>query len=113
MRLATLLGRKYDPNGTIKDFTTMVKVKPFTHEEDAFDDLFLQKETFSDVTHMESLLFSPDDVESFHVYIKRRLFKVPLDLLQIEPIRDPTPSVSLEEGSKENSEAETQDRSTH
>jgi len=46
MKLTTFPGRKYDPNGTAKDFNTMVKVKPFTHEEDAFDDLFLQKETF-------------------------------------------------------------------
>lgn len=57
LRLATFLGRQYDPNGTAKDFTTMVKVKPFTHEEDTFNDLFLQKETFLDVTHMESLFF--------------------------------------------------------
>ena len=117
LKLASFPGRQYDPNGTIKDFTTMVKVKLFTHEEDVFSNLFLQKEKFSDVTHMASLLFAPDDVEAFHVYIKRRLNKVPLDLLHIEPIREPTPSVSLEDNSKENfkenSKAETQKRSTH
>lgn len=37
MKLATILGRKYDPNGTAKYFNTMVKVKPFTDEEDAFN----------------------------------------------------------------------------
>ena len=58
----------------------MVKVKPFTREEDAFDDLFLQKDTFSEVTHMASLIFTPDDVKAFHVYIKMILLKVPLDL---------------------------------
>jgi len=57
IKLATFLGRQYNPNGTVKGFTTMLKVKPFTHEEDAFDDLFLKKETFLDVTHMASLLF--------------------------------------------------------
>ena len=81
----------------------MVKVKPFTHEEDAFDDIFLQKETFSEVTHISSLLFAPDDLEAFREYRERILLKVPLDLLQIEPIREPTPSVSLEVRSKGNS----------
>lgn len=78
----------------------MVKVKQFTHEEDAFDDLFLQAETLSQVLHMESLLLTLEDVKDFHVYRKKRLLKVPLDLLQIEPIREPTPSVSLEGSSK-------------
>ena len=109
LKLTTFPRRQYDSNGTAKDFTTMVKVKPFTHEEDAFDDLFLQKETFSEVMHMASLIFTPDDVKNFHVYRKRRLLKVPLDLFQIEPIREPTPDVSLEDSSKENSEEETQE----
>jgi len=73
LKLATIPGWQYDPNDTTEDFTTMVKVKPFTHEEDTFDDLFIQKESISEVTHMESLLFSPDDVDAVHVYIKRRL----------------------------------------
>lgn len=68
LKLATFLGRQYDPNDIAKDFTTMVKVKPFTHEEDAFDDLFLLKETFSKVTHMSSLLFVPDYLEAFREY---------------------------------------------
>ena len=59
----------------------MVKVKKFTHEEDAFDDLFLQVETFSQVIHMESLLLTPKDINYFHVYRNMRLSKVPLDLL--------------------------------
>jgi len=62
---------------------------------------------------MASLLFAPNDVEAFHVYRKRILLKVPLDLLLIEPIRETTPSVSLEDSSKENSEEETQERSNN
>ena len=73
---------------------------------------FYKKKHFSDVTHMASIIFASYDVEAFHVYIKRRL-KVPLDLLHIEPIREPTPSVSLEDISKCNSEEDTQERSTH
>ena len=117
MKLATFPGRQYDPNGIFKDFTNMVKVKPFTHDENTFDDLFLQKETFSEVTHMASLLFAPNDLEVFREYRERRLLKFPLDVLQIEPIREPTPSVSLEESSRENSkenfEAKSQEKSTH
>jgi len=41
LKLTTFLGGQYDPNGTTKDFTTMVKVKIFTHEEGVFNDLFL------------------------------------------------------------------------
>ena len=100
LKLTTIPKRQHEPNGTAKDFTTMVKVKPFTHKEDTFDDLFLQKEIFLEVTHMALLIFTLDDVKSFHVYIKRILLKVPLDLLQIEPIREPTPSISLEGNSK-------------
>jgi len=81
LKLTTFPGRQYDPNGTAKDFTTMVKVKPLTHEEDAFDDLFLQKEMFSEVTHIASLHFARDDLEAFCEYRERRLLKVPLDLL--------------------------------
>jgi len=40
MNLATFPGR-HDLDDTITNFTTMLKVKPFTHEGDAFDDLFL------------------------------------------------------------------------
>jgi len=80
-KLAIVLGRKYDQNGTVKEFNTMVKVKKITHEEDAFDDLFLQAKTFSQVLHMESLLLTSQDVKAFHVYRKKRLLKVPLDLL--------------------------------
>ena len=62
---------------------------------------------------MASLLLSTEDINSFHVYRNKRLSKIPLDLLHIEPIREPTPSVSLEGSSKENSEEETQEKSTH
>lgn len=113
LKLDIVLGRKYDPNGIAKEFTTMVKVKQFTHEEDAFDDLFIKAETFSQVQHMASLVLTPDDINDFHVYKEKGLLKVPLDLLQIEPIREPTPSISLEGSSKENSKEETQGRSMH
>lgn len=113
LKLAIVLGRQYDPNGIVKEFSTMVKVKQFTYEEDVFDDLFLQVETFSQVLHLASLLLTPEDINAFYVYKNKRLTKVPLDLLHIEPIREPTPNISLEGSSKENSQEETQEKSTH
>jgi len=91
----------------------MVKVNPFTHKGDIFDDLFLQAETYSQALHFALELLTPDDLRAFHVYSEKRLLKVPWDLLWIEPIREPTPNVSLENTSKENYEEETQERSTH
>jgi len=45
------MGRQYDPFSVVSNFTTMVKIKVFSHEEDLFDDVFLQKNTFKEVQH--------------------------------------------------------------
>jgi len=64
---------------------------------------------------MAQLLFDHEDLEKFYSYRERRLEMVPLDQLLIEPIRDPTPSVTTEGDSKENSKsdsgAESQEKS--
>ena len=61
-------------------------------------------ESLPQMRHIIKLdLFDPEELEAFHEYRERRLLKVPLDLLHIEPIREPTPSVSLEGSFKENS----------
>ena len=101
LRLPKFPGRQYDPFGIVKDFTTMVKVKIFSHEKDPFDDVFLQKNTFREVKHMAQILLDREDLETFYSYREKRLSKVPLDQLLIEPIREPTPSVSIEGDSKE------------
>jgi len=41
LQLPKFPGRKYDPFGTVKGFTTLVKIKVFSNEEDVFDDIFL------------------------------------------------------------------------
>jgi len=84
-----------------------VKIKVLSNEEDAFDDIFFQKNTFMEVKHMEQLLSNREDLENFYNYRERRLSKVPLDQLFIEPIREPTPSVSIEGDSKENSKTDS------
>lgn len=88
----------------------MVKVKEFTHEEDPFDDLFQGSKSFAQVLYLASLQLSPDDINAFHVYRNKILLNVTLDLLQIEPIREITPSVSLEGSSKENFDEEMQEK---
>lgn len=77
-------GRQYDPFGIVKDFTTMVKIRVFTHEKDPFDDLFLQKNTFKEVRHMAQMLFDQEGLQTFDSYRRERLSKVPLDQLLIE-----------------------------
>jgi len=46
----------------------MVKVKSFTHEGDAFDDPFLQEETYSQVLHLALECLTKDDDRAFHEY---------------------------------------------
>jgi len=55
---------------------------------------------------MAQLLFDHEDLEKFYNYRERRLTMVPLDKLLIEPIREPTPSVTIEGDSKENSKSD-------
>jgi len=54
---------------------------------------------------MAQLLFDQEYLEKFYSYRERRLTMVPLDQLLIEPIREPTPSVTIEGDSKKNSKS--------
>lgn len=58
---------------------------------------FKGAETFARVLHLASLQLIPDDINYFHVHSNKRFLNVPLDLLQIEPIRELTLSIILEE----------------
>jgi len=69
----TMPGRQYDPNKITKNLTAMVKIKQFIHENDGFDDLFEQAETFSQVLHLASIRIDPVDLKEFHIYRNRRL----------------------------------------
>jgi len=69
----------------------------------SFDDVFLHKNTFKEVQHTTQIIFYQENLQNFDNYRKQRLSKVPLDQLLIEPIREPTPSVSISEDSKEKS----------
>ena len=116
LQLPKFLGRQYDPFGVISNFTTMVKIKVFTNEEDLFDDVFLQKNTFREVLHMAQIQFDQEKLQKFNNYREQRLKKVPLDKFHIEPIREPTLNISIsgsseEEKSKSNSKKELAEKS--
>jgi len=93
LQLPKFLGRRYDPLGIVKDFTTMFKIRIFTREKDPFEGVFLQKRTFKEVQHMAQILFDQEGLQTFDNYRKKT--KVPLDQLLIELVRDPTPSASI------------------
>lgn len=40
LQLFKFLGRQFDPFDVIKNFTTFVKIKVFSKEDDLFDDTF-------------------------------------------------------------------------
>lgn len=111
LQLPNFPGRQYDPFGVVSNFTTTVKIKVFSHEEDPFDDAFLHKNTFREVQHTTQIVFDQESLQNFDNYRKQRLSKVPLDQLLIEPIREPTPSVSISEGSKEKSKTSSKKES--
>ena len=88
-------GRQFDPYDVIKNFTTAVKIKVFSKEDDIFEDTFQQKSTLKEVLHMDQIQFPPAEFQEFKLYRERRLANIPLDKLHLEPIREPTPSISL------------------
>ena len=52
---------------------------------------------------MAQILFDQEGLQTFDNYRKRRLSKVPMDQLLIDPIRDPTLGTSIDGYSKEKS----------
>jgi len=81
-------GRSFDPSDIVKNFTTAVKIKVFSKEDDIFDDMFQQKSTLKEVLHSSQMRFPPAEFQNF-IYRERR-YK-----LRLEPVREPTPSISL------------------
>ena len=55
LRLPKFPGRQFDPFDVINNFTTTVKIKVFTKEDDLFDDIFQQKSTLRDILHMTQI----------------------------------------------------------
>ena len=57
--------------------------------------MFQQKGTIKEVLHSAQIRFPPAEFQEFKIYRERRLTTIPLDKLRLEPIREPTPSISL------------------
>jgi len=74
----------------------------FSKEDDLFDDMFQQKNTLKEVLHFAQMQFPPAEFQEFKIYRERRLANIPLDKLRLEPVREPSPSISLSGSSRTN-----------
>lgn len=63
--LATIPKRQYDPKKISINFTSMVHVAKFEHEDANFDDLFASAEGFSQVKNLANLKFRASGMEEF------------------------------------------------
>lgn len=100
LRLFKFPGRQFDLFDVIKKFTTAIKIKVFTKEDDLFDDIFQQKSTLKDILHMAQIQFVPMEFQEFKLYRERRLANIPLDKLCLEPIRERTTSIDISGSSR-------------
>jgi len=64
LRLFKFLGRPFDPYDIASNFTTAVKIKVFSKEDDLFDDMFQQKSTLEEILHSAQVQFPPAEFKS-------------------------------------------------
>ena len=86
-RWATIPKRQYDPKNVSFNFTSMVRISKFEHEEADFDDLFASVEGFSQVKHLEKLKFGAKGMEEFLRFKNNKLLKIPLEQLRTTPLQ--------------------------
>ena len=86
-RLFKFPGRQFNPFDVIKKFTTAVKIKVFSKEDDLFDDIFQHKSTLKEFWHMAQIQFPLVEFQEFKLYRERKLANIPFDKLCLEPIR--------------------------
>jgi len=67
----------------VYNFTSVVKVKVFIHEDNHFDDIFEATKQFSRVQSLATLILNPTELAEFKEYRYQRLMHVPLNILQI------------------------------
>ena len=73
--------RIFDPYDVVKNFTTAVKVRVFSGEEDHFYDMFQEKCSFKEIFHLAQTWFSPEEFQEFKMYRERILTTITLDNL--------------------------------
>jgi len=93
LRLHTFLKRKFDPHKVANNITTMVKLKPYNHEDNDFEDLLQLSKSFEQAFDWAKVNLSPENFERFRELRNERLAIIPLQLLKIKD--KPTPSVTF------------------
>ena len=59
LKLFTIPNRQYNPLKVENNFTTQVKIKPFVHEDDDFNDLFEFFNNYAPVKKLANLCLHP------------------------------------------------------
>jgi len=93
LRLHTLPKRQFDPDKIAQNITTTVKIKPFNHEANDFEDILKSVESFKQTFNWAKANFSPEDFENFQEFRNQRLKIIPLHLLRTED--KPTTSITI------------------
>ena len=110
LRLFKFSRRLFDQNDIVKNFTNAIKVREFVAEQDLFDDMFQARNSFKEVLNSAKEQLSPKYFQEFKLYRERRLIPIPLDNLRLEPAREKTPSVSLNDSSNTGKSKSKSDR---
>lgn len=91
LRLHSLPKRQFDPDNIAYNINTSVKIKPYNHKANKFENLLQSAHSFEQAFEWVRTNLSPGDFESFQEVRNKRLGVIPLHLLKIED--KPTPSV--------------------
>ena len=94
LRLHTLPKRKFDPNKVAYNVTAGVKLKPYNHEDNYFEDLLQSDESFEQAFEWAKVNMNPEDFQIFKKFRNERLEVIPMHLLK--PEDKPTPSVTVD-----------------
>ena len=83
MKLFIIPNRQYDPIKVVNNFTTQVKIRPFVHEEDDFDDLFESVDNYPIVQKLAALCLHPQQLPKFKQYMNKVLEAIPLKMMEV------------------------------
>lgn len=93
LRLHTMPKMQFDLNKIAYNITIVVKIKPYNHEANDFEDLLQSAESFKQSFEWARKNLSPEYFESFQEFRNKKPKIIMLHLLKIED--KPTPSVTV------------------
>lgn len=96
LRLHTLPKRKFDPNKVAYNVTTRVKLKPYNHDDNNFEDLLQSTVSFEQAFRWAKENLKPKYFQIFHEFEYERLLVIPMHPLKLED--KTTPSITIESG---------------